>query len=433
MLDQSVSLRISPSKLYTGGSTLEIAKMVDGWRRSVRAIGGYWIGDFSLTASDQISEEFLRSFFYNRLGNHFHERSGGFGTWEGVVYEMELTYPNGQSHRRTFDELFNHVTTTYIDETDTVQTSSAATNDQSIGQYGRREELLLLDGYPQAAAEGQRDTFLKENAWPWSRTVGTGRTVDVMTLEAIVCGYVFTANWRYETAGDGSTDNLSDWISEIIGTDCSTFLRAGKVQSNTKQVVKETNTPQRAWDVMAELLELGDENDLPVRLYVDNDRYVHYETIDTEPRYYLRGGKLYTIAGAKDEVNPWLVKPGVVRDLDYQVSRWDYDGWLQTGRDFYVTEVEVGTGSGLVLKTDLYEETDILASWNEYQYRMQETDKKSVSSTSKGKDRLNWKRKIGLSEADWRKWEKMSPSEKWQFRKNRMDEYRAKKRKRKKK
>ena len=68
--------------------------------------------------------------------------------------------------------MFNHVTVTYTDVSDTVQTSAASTQDQSIAKFGRREDLLTLDGLRQATAEARRDAYLLENAWPWARAVG---------------------------------------------------------------------------------------------------------------------------------------------------------------------------------------------------------------------------------------------------------------------
>src|SRR3990167_3301456 len=79
-----------------------------GWRRSIRAVGGYWQGEFTLhgTPND------LSRFFYEYLGYHLEERSAGHKTWEGLVYEMELT-TDGVTRRRTLDALYNHVRVKY--------------------------------------------------------------------------------------------------------------------------------------------------------------------------------------------------------------------------------------------------------------------------------------------------------------------------------
>src|SRR3990167_7444227 len=136
------------------------------WRRSIRRDGGYWMGSFTIDA-DPI---YMGKFFNEYLGFHLEEIAGG-KTWEGLIYEMDLTI-NGITRRRSLDMLYNYVQVKYNDETDTNQESTASSNAASLARYGRREEFLLLDNYPQAAAEQQRDAFLKENAWPWPRVVG---------------------------------------------------------------------------------------------------------------------------------------------------------------------------------------------------------------------------------------------------------------------
>src|SRR3990167_5193621 len=143
-----------------------ISQEAVNWRRSVRRDGGYWLGSFTWLG-DAVR---LSKYFNEFLSFHFEEIAGG-KTWEGLIYEMDLTI-NGITRRRSLDMLYNYVSVKYNDETDTNQDSTASSNAASIARYGRREELLLLDNYPQAAAEQQRDAFLKENAWPWPRGVG---------------------------------------------------------------------------------------------------------------------------------------------------------------------------------------------------------------------------------------------------------------------
>lgn len=54
---------------------------------------------------------------------------------------------------------------------DAVGTTSWATDASSIARYGRKEELLTLDRFPQIAAEECRDRYLNEHAWPWARPI----------------------------------------------------------------------------------------------------------------------------------------------------------------------------------------------------------------------------------------------------------------------
>jgi hypothetical protein len=214
-------------------------------------------------------------------------------------------------------------------------------------------------------------------------------------LDVEVCGYIFTANWRYESAGDDSDDDVSAWISSIISTDCSDYLLPGAILSNTLQVRKETSLSMRAWDVLEELVELGDVNGNPWRLWVDNSRYVNYKQIPTAPQYYIRGGELYTSAAATGSLDPLSVRPAVVRVMDYPVRKTELGSWLDDARDFYISEVSWGTGAGLVLKTEYWDESEILTAQAEYAGRL------SGGGSGGGASRLNWKRQMG--------WEPGSP------------------------
>jgi hypothetical protein len=321
-----------------------------GWRRSIRGIGGYWQGEFTLYG--KVDE--LAHFFYNYLGCHIEEYAGGAKTWEGMIYEVELT-TDGSTRRRTYDLMFNHVRVRYRNTDNEVVLTSAVSNSASIQSNGQREQIWPFDGQDSGTSLGM---------------------IDDTSLFVRVCGYVFTANWRYESAGDNTDDNLSDWLDEIITTDCP-FLQIGKIASNTRQVRKETKLPMRAWDVVTKLLELGisDGSDIvPARAYVDNERRFYYEEIRTMPNYFKRGGGFYTSAGTTISADPWQVRPAVVRDLTYPIELLEVSGWLSDARDWYMSEVDVwdnqdGTAR-LVPKGEFFEESDILTAQKAYEEQL---------------------------------------------------------------
>ena len=338
----------------------DVSIAAQGWRRTIRRNGGYWDGSFTLfgTPGD------LAAMFYEWLGCHFQERVGGYKTWEGLLYDMDFTVGK-ITRKRSLDLMYNRVGGIYIDDDGNTNDLAVAENLLSQGRYGRRDEWLSLDGYYTNSANAYRDTFLKENSWPWPRTVGAGLGQGEAKLEVTVCGYIFTANWQFEDVGDGTTDDLDDWVSEILTTDCE-FLEPGSITANTLQVVKDTNQPQRCWDVLMDLIELGDASGNPYRIYCDNDRIVNYEQISTSVDYHLRGGTLYLGVGGIAEANPFMVKPGIVRDLTYPVRMTESGAWLADLRDFYIDEVEAGD-TGLTLKTDLFEESEIMMAQEIYE------------------------------------------------------------------
>lgn len=366
----TLSLRVSTPILSGTTAYLDVTRYMQGYRRSIRGRGGYWSGELVMTGP----EVELARLFYEYLGGHFEERSSGAKTWEGMLYEMELTYPtpknNGVivSRRRSLDLMYNYVYGKYTTTAGATNDLAAASNANSIARYGRREEYLLINGVAQTPAQARRDVFLKEHAWPWPRVTSVQPVQErgQATLSIMLCGYMLTANWRYRTAGDGTDGALGAYINTLITTDCATYLKVGKISTNSMTVKRGSTQPIRAGDLIFNLTDLGDASANPYWIYVHNDRQVVYEIIPETPRYFMHSGRIYETAGGSSLADPWKIKPGVFRDLTYPVRKTEIGGWLDDVRDFYVSEVEVGTGAGLVLKTEIFEEAEILAAQAEY-------------------------------------------------------------------
>lgn len=339
------------------------------WKRSIRSQGGFWQGSLYQVGD---AADLIRA-FNTWLGCHIQETAGAV-TWEGQVYEMEITI-GGARRRVSLDDISNAVACTYQADGEIV-TSAWATAPQSIERYGRREELLLLDNYPEATALAYRNTFLAERAWPWPRPIALGAGGEAR-LDLVVCGYAFTANWLFLAEGDNTADDLDDWIGEVVGTttglttnhggstagagDCQ-FLAGKSLATNTLQAVKGSDGPMRPWDLLSELAALGDSSGNPWRVWVDTGRLLHYGPISAAPRYFMRRGVLYDSAGARGASNPFQVRPAVVRDLDYPISGGAYGSFLQDRRDSFVEEVEVNAQGQISLKTAGYLSSDILAA-----------------------------------------------------------------------
>lgn len=355
-----IDLRLYNSLLQGASFQADLTERAQGWKRTIRRQGGYWLGSFVLNGS----ERDLIQAFQTWLGFHMIERDGMTPTWEGMIYELDLTL-GGVTRRRSLDTLYNHVISVY-DNSGTATDTSAATLDASISKFGRREQRLTgSSGFPQTAAEKYRDSYLAEYGWAVPRAVGIGRGAD--RLEVTLAGYIHTAAWRYESAGDGSDDDLDDWVTEIITTDCP-YLEAYRIAANTLQVTKDTATPTRAWDVLKLLADMGDASGNRYRLHVGNEQRVYYEAIDTAPAYYLDRGNLSNKQGGL-ALSQWQIQPGVVRDYSYTGGD-DYEGWLDSGKDFYVDEVEA-SADGFTLKASEFEESSIIANQARYQQMLE--------------------------------------------------------------
>lgn len=352
-----------------GTGFVEMLSDALGWRRSIRLQGGYWQGDFSLIGNPAV----LADAFYNWLGWHLVERSGGGMSWEGMIYEMTF-YNQGIARRRSLDLLYNAATVNYQDGGE-VTTLAWATAAQSIGRYGRREEHLSLDNAPSATATAYRDRWLASYAWPHARPVSISPRPGA-SLEVKVCGYGFAAAWMFAATGDGAAHNINHWISAIVGTaeglssdhggsvsgagDCQ-FLTAGSMETNTLQVTESYMSDIRAWSQIEELAGLGDSSGNPWRVWVGNGRRVHYGRVDLTPRYHLRDGGLYDRVSSPMAQNPWTIQPAVIRDFGYSVGRNEPGSMLDDSRDILVSEIEV-SDEGISLKTGEYDEAEILAA-----------------------------------------------------------------------
>ena len=166
----------------------DLTDKAKGWRRSIRLQGGPWQGSFRIAGPAKD----LLGWFYERLGWHVEERSGGQTTWEGLVYEMDLSL-DGITRRRSLNTMTNAVISAHyhpeaVWEKDTPRYT---TDPVSIAHYGRKEEVASGSHLKRwAAAPMQPQSF----SWSDDRKVsGEGE------LTVTVCGYAFTMNWLFSS------------------------------------------------------------------------------------------------------------------------------------------------------------------------------------------------------------------------------------------
>ena len=86
--------------------------------------------------------------------------------------------------RRSLFETWNKVSGTYIDDSNKGKALAAANNVPSQSEYGIREYHMLRHNIPDAAAAALRDSFLSEQAYPWSRGLGTKGGVKLFNLDS---------------------------------------------------------------------------------------------------------------------------------------------------------------------------------------------------------------------------------------------------------
>lgn len=353
--------RVFTSVLADKSFVADITKDQADYRRTVRLQGGYWQANMTLVKP--LNE--LIEIFNTWLGNHYEESVGGSISWEGMIYEMSLNLPRA-SRIKTLDLLANYVKATYTSGSSTA-TTAAATQDLSIARYGRKEELLSLDQLNSTTATALRDTYLAENAWPWARAQDRGRGGQA-SLDIIACGYIFCANWRLTTTADGASSNVGAWIAKIVADDCAEFLLPGGLAANSMTLTRTLQTPQRCWDQLQDLTSLGDASGNLYRMYVENGRRIHYKQVSKTPEYYIVQGQVVTsLAQDRRTLNPYQVKPGVFRDMDWPISIQEPGSYLTDARDMIVEEISVGKNSGLSWRSLEFSEAEQAQQQAEYE------------------------------------------------------------------
>ncbi len=327
----------------------DITKTALGWERSVRLQGGFWQGSFRI--EDELSV--LQDWFYNRLGWQVQERAGGGITWEGLIYEVALN-ANGVTRRRSLDALSNELIWTR-------HQPGRLRNEESIVRYGTKQ--IYMDG-PYLPGEGPT-TELAKSAWPWARAIGIAPSDAEATLEVTVCGYIYTLNWRYAYANwtnPGMYWTASEWITDELTRNRGDYLIQGRIAENTLPVQKFQVDTVRVWDLLQDLVKLGDANAQPWRLWVSPGRWINYGPVDLTVRGYLRGGQLYTTVGGLANLTPRTVQPGVIRDVAYPQGRAEPGSILSDTRDVLVEEVSVDAEGRLSLRTEFTTDNDLLAA-----------------------------------------------------------------------
>lgn len=348
----------------TPSAIRNITSLATGWKRSIRARGGYWLGNFFLDGEDVSTEELIW-WFNNYLGNFIKEMTFGLISWEGLIYEMELSL-NGIKYRRTLDyEWFhNKVKVLYQDEAVASEIAWAEDTDSS-DIYGEMNYIDVIGEATSAGATALRDTRLEEFAWPRSRLTGGLDLGEAWTergensLMVTVAGYVFTLNWRFRESSIEAT-GASTAISTLVAA--SEFVTAGTIDSNTMSIDADCTTPQRLWDLIEDIILQGDASNNRWVGGVYNDRKLDYNAAATEVTYWLRNGVLTDKLGAVVNAVPTLLKPDfIVRDANAPSGGTPIGGNIWDDyRNQWIEEVEFIAPDQLVLKPVGFDDVEVL-------------------------------------------------------------------------
>jgi hypothetical protein len=299
---------------------LDLTHLMPDFRRSSRAVGGYWQGTGTIRGPARID---LQDYYNNWIGRQIIEYAYGFECWRGLITELRLTL-DGVEHFVSLDaEWFHNYTTVYyssdIGERDT---EGPYQDTISQGIYGKREHNVYLGGATQAGAQALGTRHDNEFSWPRSRMAGgyvfgSDRTRGQDGLQVIVSGFWHTLNWRHKT--ESETQEADDHVADAITA--SEFISTGRVDTNTLSVKVGADPNPIPWgDLLEEIVLQGDASGNLWKCGVYEARKLYYEAYPTGISYYLQHNRLYDASGAPASLE--LVKPGFkLRNVD-AIATW---------------------------------------------------------------------------------------------------------------
>jgi len=211
--------------------------------------------------------------------------------WWGYVNRVTIPVGDEQRLGLGLDELYNSVVVSYGDGE-----TSAATDAQSIAEYGTKETRLNNTYATTDEADQTRDIYLADHQYARPEIEFSGGS-DIISLECY--GWYSTLGWKFYSAAATTADiENTTQISNIVDN-AGQFLN-GAIVENTAGIssIVYRDGHSTALTYINQLLNAGTSNTRPLLAYVDVDRYLHVyerqpEPPTNNPDYLLRGdGKL---------------------------------------------------------------------------------------------------------------------------------------------
>lgn len=356
-------LRPTQPELYIisqAGADLErFTPHAEEYRATKRWQGGDWEASWwiPLDPSNGLDEDYLRDWFNNRLFLPHQARLSRKIVWNGFIWSMELTV-EGETERRDVGEVFNSLTAIWTDEADGGTYETAPQTADNTRLYGERQEIIIKNFVSEDEAEAAVTTNLQLMADDSPKPISINpNSKDGLRIQAV--GPCFTLNNRFVSAGDDTVDDMSQYVREIIETDCE-HATPGDIRQNTLQRRKSVQGYIRAWDALMEMVEAGDGT-TPWRLWITQGR-VNYTPADPTPTMYWTGRKR-GITHPDGSKSPWLIEPGVVRNTTRRAGTRQPQSFLTDNRDRLVYEIELSMNqTDPQVKTEPYSPGNLAAA-----------------------------------------------------------------------
>lgn len=232
-----------------------------------RVEGGYWTLKFKLYARENI----LKEMFEQGLGREV--EAWGYGLqldFEGQLYGMRYHLPP-DVYEITQESIVNklHMRADY-DADGAAERGTELTNTDSDAQFGTKQQVISggeLEGLGVADQTAQQ--FIDLRGWPRpSSDLGAGRgRSGAEYIEMFVRGFAHSLSDQvYNQTAVSGTQGMSSQIEDVLDA-IGEFVRAYLVSANATTVTKEYDADQRGWDIIRNMLRLGD---------AQNQRWVGY-------------------------------------------------------------------------------------------------------------------------------------------------------------
>lgn len=216
-IDKNFPVKLSlHNPAQVGGLIMDATpKFIKDWQRSIRSVGGYWIGYSYLEGSLQEKLDL----FTNGLMYEIQENVGGQMTWQGFIAEMDLML-NGQTYRRSWSGVANRTKTVYSKIGQNMITNPGC----ETAAWDAYNTPLTREQSSTWASEGSYSTHVITDAEGDGVFVFDDLTVDPeMNYQGRFTVNVISGNWRanlYKTGGSvsdivDSCDLLSTGIQVV--------------------------------------------------------------------------------------------------------------------------------------------------------------------------------------------------------------------------
>lgn len=309
--------------LALGGKWLEdLTNQYTSYTHQTLAVGGYWTAQIVLNLPLVNAEDWYENGLGRQIKTYNH---AGIVIWEGFVNQTTLNAGALSEVRGPLMDTANRASaifspldvTVYPPVSGTTTVTTIAEDTTSQGLYGIIEKVISAGTTTQDNAEQARDVFINENKDP--KTSGQVNLAPGSSQNAVVTlECIGNVNWLtayiYNNTDTGFA-LLSDKLIDVIAADPNLYLSTStvEIEANSFLTPAVENRNRFAWDIITELVALGNDTDDRRRLFgVYAGLTPRYETQPEVIAYHHRLADplqaVTTPEGAT--VYPWDVQPG---------------------------------------------------------------------------------------------------------------------------